>query len=545
MSRVSRGFRISWWDRVLISIAPRWGLRRVRARAAASRLQLRAGAYEAAAGGRRTAGWRRTAEDANGANGPAIAILRELSRDLLRNNAWARRAVQAIVNNTVGWGIVPKPIGVDDAVTKAALERWYAWANTTQCDYDGRLTFSGLQALALRTIVQSGEVLVVKEVASAADGLAIPIRLRVLEPDYLDITRDGVVNEETGNQLVQGIELDAKGRRVAYWLFDQHPGSNRLPTGARSGSSYVSRRVPAADVLHAYVVERPEQMRGVPWLTAAIAKLNDYDDYEDAVLTQQKVAACFAAFVQDLDGAATPLGQESTERENEEELQSGHISYLPPGKTVTFATPPSLADSGGNFAAGNLRRIAVALGVTYEDLTGDYSQVNFSSARMGRLAHWANVEDWRWNMLVPQICDGVWAWAMGLAAALEEWPAVPRAEWSAPPPPMLEPEKEGLSYARLLRAGTVTLFQMIRERGGDPRAHLQEIADGNALLDRLGIVLDSDPRRVTGAGMLQQDLSGDGTIDAGSDGEDPAEDVAAEEPADDAAADAEVEDAAA
>src|SRR5580698_10828288 len=83
--------RLSWWDRLLIGIAPKWGLSRVRARATAQVMQRH---YDAAqTGGRRTQGWYRSISDANAANGPALAPLRELARDLRRNNGWAKRGV--------------------------------------------------------------------------------------------------------------------------------------------------------------------------------------------------------------------------------------------------------------------------------------------------------------------------------------------------------------------------------------------------------------------------------------------------------------------
>ncbi len=188
----------------------------------------------------------------------------------------------------------------------------------------------------------------------------------------------------------------------------------------------------------------------------------------------------------------------------------GQILYLPPGKSVTFATPPSVAEHG-TFTSSQLRRVAASLGVTYEDLTGDYSIATFSSARMARLSHWAKVRDWSWNMLIPQLCDGVWRWIMEPAAKVEGWPEVPRADWAPPPMPMLEPEKEGLAYTRLIRSGAMTLYQAIRERGEDPVSHLAEIAEGNAKLDELGIRLDSDPRRTSTSGIAQKDDS-DGPI---------------------------------
>ncbi|HET7500646.1 MAG TPA: phage portal protein [Kofleriaceae bacterium] len=521
--------RVSWWDRFLIGVAPSWGLRRVRARAAA---QLALRHYEAAQGTRRTSGWQRSSSDANAANGPALGVLRELSRDLRRNNGWAQNGIRVIVNNTVGWGILPNPGHRSRARVQAALELWSAWAGSTSCDFDGRLSFYGLQRLAMETIAESGEVLVVRQPAATADGLPVPLRLQVLEPDYLDTSRSGFVGP-SGGPVVQGIEFDPQGRRVAYHLFASHPGSSQIPV--RLGS----QRVLADRVLHVYRVDRPGQVRGVPWLASAITRLKDFDDFEDAELMQQKVAACFGAFVTDVNGDAPPIGEEEEDEDGQpiEQIQPGHIEYLPPGRTVTFSTPPRVQD--GSFTARALRRIAASLGVTYEDLTGDYSNVNFSSARMARLAHWANVSEWREHMLLPQLCDGVWRWVMQHAAQVNGWPTVPSVEWAAPPAPILEPDKEGLAYQRLVRNGVMTLPQVIRERGGDPIAQLEEAQRFNDELDKRGIVLDCDPRRTNGSGGAQgaqlapgdaQDPPGDG----GGEGSDAADSDTEHDPSDSA-----------
>ena len=495
-------FKVSWFDRFLMSVAPTWGLNRVKSRAKTS-IALRS--YDAAGTGRRTSGWHRNATDANAAAGPSIAALRELSRDLRRNNGWAKRAIQVISGNTVGWGIMAKPATKKPDLAKRAGEIWKDWSERIDCDYDGRMPFTGLQRLVMDTVVESGEAIILRETANADDGLPVPMRIRVLEPDYLDITRTG---KGEGGKIISGIEFDGRGRRVAYWLYEQHPGA----TGG-FGASFLkgthSRRVPASDVLHVYQVDRPGQLRGVPWLAAAVAKLNDFDDYDDARLMQAKVAACFGAFVSDLEGAPA-LGEQDTADDNLEELQPGQIQYLTPGKSITFPNPPSVSDHGA-FSETQLRRIAASLGVTYEDLTTDYSRVNFSSARMARLSHWQTLHGIRWEMLIPQFCDGVWGWVMEYAAGIEGWTEVPRAEWSPPPMPMISPEKEGLAYQRLIRSGTMTLYQAIREQGNDPATHLAEIAEGNKALDAAGIVLDSDARKTSGAGLAQMEAAASGT----------------------------------
>lgn len=499
---MTNDLRVSWWDRLLMGFAPDWGLRRVRARVSA---QMMARHFEAAQGGRRTTNWNRSASDANVANTPALAVLRELSRDLRRNNGWVKRGVQAVVNNTVGWGILPKPSDRSRVRSTQALSIWNDWASSTACDYDGQLDFYGLQRLAMECIVESGEVLIVKQPAATKDGLSIPMRIQVLEPDYLDHTRNGVLGPgPNAGPIFNGVEFDRFGRRVAYWLFTAHPGGMRLMS-----TKFYSERIPADRVLHVYRVDRPGQIRGVPWMASAITRLKDFDDFEDAELMQQKIAACFGAFVTDpgdgVTGIAPPSpGQPTTDLNGDpiDAFEPGHIAYLPPGKQISFATPPPAQDSG--FSVRQLRRFAASLGVPYEVVSNDYSQVNYSSARMARVELKANVHEWRWHMLIPGMCNAVWCWGMELTAALEGWPGIPRAEWAPPPMTILEPDKEATAYQKLVRIGAMSWPQMIRELGEDPATQLKEIAEYNALMDAAGIALDSDPRRMTASGGVQQ-----------------------------------------
>jgi lambda family phage portal protein len=425
--------------------------------------------------------------------------MREHARDLVRNNGWAKRGVGAIVNAVVGWGISPRPQG--DAAQRSG-EVWQAWADSTECANTERATLSMLQRQAVRALVIDGEVLLRRRARRAIDGYALPLQVQVLEADYLDESKDGEVGTE-GGPIVQGVEHDRLGRRVAYWLFDAHPGSDQT-TGAPS------RRVPAEDVIHLYEPERPEAVRGVSWLGTAIVALKDLDELEDAELMRQKIAACFAAFVTDTDGSGSPLGTASDSSPEVDALEPGMIINLPPGKEVTFGTPPVAPPD--DLAKRTLRRIAVSLGITYEDLTGDYSQVNFSSARMARVAFQENVKAWQYQLVVPLLCDPTWRWAMLAASTAGLVPDnVPRPEWTAPPLPMLEPDREGLAYQRLVRVGAMTLSEMVRERGGDPVRHWDEYAADLAALDARGIRLDSDARSTSQAGQVQADAGTGGT----------------------------------
>lgn len=489
---------LNFLDRFALAVSPAWALGRLQARAAALILKQRH--YDAAATGRRTVGWSRSGSDANAVNRPALHILREHARDLCRNNGWARRGRGLIGNGVVGrWGIVPKAELPAGAATDELARRWRRWADkSTQCDADGRLNFYGLQRMVMRTIVESGEVLIRRRRRRPSDGLDIALQLQVLEPDFLDTTRDGPTS---AGVIVQGVEFDRLGRRIAYWLFDQHPGSGRI-FGA--SSSATSRRIAAEDVLHIFRPERPGQVRGVSWYAPAILKLKDFEDYADATLMRQRIAACFTAFVTDQDGLSAPLGKaDETGEKPVDEMEPGLILNLPPGKEVTFGTPPSVGEHA-SFSAATLRGIAAALDVPYEALTGDYSQVNFSSARMGRLVFQDCVEEWRWDMMVPQFCDPVWGWAMEQLVIGEVLRESPSAEWTPPGVQLIDPDKEGLAYKRRVRSGMMTPSEMVREQGKDPEKHWAEYAADLATLDELRIKLDSDVRAVSDAGLTQE-----------------------------------------
>lgn len=480
---------VTFLDRLITWAAPQWGANRALAR-------LKARHFEAASFGRRTDGYSRRPTDANAAaSGQTLSILRSQARDLVRNNPWAGHGLERVVGNTVGWGIKPRATGRG---AKRVQEAFKLWGESTQCDAAGRTTFAGLQWLAMRTIVESGEVLIRRRMRRPADGLAIPMQLQVLEPDFIDSSKDGVMGVE-GGPIVQGVEFNGIGQRVAYWLFEQHPGGRNLTTGP------VSRRIPADGILHVYRQERPGQVRGPSWFASVDIRLHEFDEFEDATLVKQKIAACLAAFVTDLDGQGGPLalaGTDSATGQPTDNFEPGAIISLPAGKQVTIANPPSASDHT-SYSATALRGVAAGLDISYEDLTGDYSQVNYSSARMSRLASQTSIHNWRWNMLIPQFCAPAWSWMLDAMILAGEKVENAPAKWQPPPATLLDPDKEGTANQRLVRNGAITWHQMIAESGEDPDEQLDEIEAFNKEIDRRGITLDCDPRNVTAAGMKQ------------------------------------------
>jgi lambda family phage portal protein len=486
--------KLNWIDRAVGYFAPRRELRRLQARAA---LELARRHYEGAGTGRRTQGWRRSSGDANAVLGPALSRLRENARDLVRNNPYAESALSTIANHTVGYGIQARP----NPANASALGAWKAWAESTACDADGRHDFYGLQKLIMRTVAESGEVLVRRRLRRPEDGLPLPLQLQVLDPDFLDTSKDSALTNTGGRRIIQGVEYDGIGRRVAYWLFPEHPGS--VLSTARQ-----SEPVPAESILHIFRSIRPGQVRGGSWFAPVLLRFKDFDEFEDATLMKQKIAACLAVITSDTEGSSTGLGTvDDTADPPIDSLEPGAILNVTPGRSVDIVQPPTVREYP-DYTKNVLRAIGTGLGIPYEDLTGDYAEMNFSSARASHIKHWqGSVDEWRWQMLIPQFCNPAWAWAMEVAVVMRQVTgAVPRAEWSPPPIPMVDPVNEGLAYQRNIRTGIQSLSEVIRERGYDPKTLLEEMAADNELLDKLKLILDSDPRRMTQAGQAQAPL---------------------------------------
>jgi lambda family phage portal protein len=493
--------RTTWLDRAIGAIAPAAGLRRIRQRAA---FEIAARSYDAARPGRNNPALRRTGSSADSEIGVAAPALRAAMRELVRNNPHGANAVSKWVTNVVGNGIEGRPKARTEARTKAAAQAWAEWAR--RCDADGQLDLNGLQTLAFRQVVEAGEVLIRRRYRRVTDRVPGNMQIQIIEADLIDSLKDGPL--PGGNYAIQGVEFDKIGRRVAYWLFSQHPDNVNYFT--RPGITSV--RVPAADVIHVYDKLRT-QVRGVPWGTAAMSALRDLGDYEAAELIRKKIEACMVGVVTGGDendmGVGIPLdgdqhaGVYDAQGQSVERFEPGMFAYARGGRDIKFNTPAATG-SYDAYKRSMLHTVAAGFRLPYELLTGDLSQVNYSSIRAGLTEYRRLVETVQWQMMIPMMLDRIADWfteAHYLSGAISDdtltW------EWSPPKFYSVDPLKDAMSDLLELRSGLATLPQKIAERGLDPAAHLAEIAATNAQLDALNLILDSDPRTVAKNGALQ------------------------------------------
>lgn len=468
-------------NNVIAGIAPGYAAKRELNRLRLNFLKEQGRKYEAASKGRRTTNWVTQSKSANHIIRESLPILRERSRQLFMDNAYAKRAIQIISSNTVGTGIRPSPQFAGKAQADKMKALWKYWAEKKRCDFDGVFDFYGLQLLVMKTVVMSGECIVLKR---RTKDLKVPIKLQVLEGDYIDSDKDSWgATDGNGEYMVQGVVFGPGGVRKGYWLFDKHPSERGVGT---------SKFYEAADVVHVYRVERPGQVRGVPFGTSSMLRIKDFDDYEDAELIRQKIAACYAIFVTDPQGDG-----QLTEGEKEEaaKVEPGMIEYLPAGKQVTMASPPA-TQNYDEYSTKILQGVAMGYDVTYESLTGDLSKVNFSSARMGWLEFHRILNEYQRYMVIPMFCERVYSWFLeGAAVALNyNGDLELDVAWTAPRREMINPAEELKAMETAVRNGFMSWQEVIRQSGYEPQALIAEIKEDYDLFDKNGFMLACDPR---------------------------------------------------
>ncbi|NDR57127.1 phage portal protein [Pseudoruegeria sp. M32A2M] len=491
--------RWGWLDAGLASVAPRIAARRYAARVTIANLRR---GYEAAARGRGTDGWRASGTAADAEIATAGPVLRDRMRELVRNNPLAAQAVQVLVNNIVGPGIEPRAVTGDEETDRRIDALWAGWAK--RCDAHGHTDFQGVLGLAVREMIEGGEVFAVKR-ARRRRGGEVPLEIELREADHLDAAR--FEDRPGGGRISQGIEYDRNGRRAAFWMFPDHPG-NRSPVFQRTLESV---RVPASMVAHLFERQRV-QSRGVPWGAPAMLSLRDLGDWQNAELVRKKTEACMVGIVfgaEDEGQQSIAPSVEDSDGNRIEQFEPGLIAYARGGKDIKFNQPGSSAGIR-EWNMVQMHVIAAGFRVPYALMTGDLSQTNFSSSRVGINEFRRMIEQQQWHTVIPMFCERVWewfceaAWSAGLIAS----PDIP-VEWAPPRFESVNPWQDAQTDLLETRAGFTSLSQQIAKRGYDPRSILQEQASVLALADELDLVLDSDPRRVTRAGLAQANAPGE------------------------------------
>jgi lambda family phage portal protein len=427
--------------------------------------------FEGATRGRRGAAMVNSQGNVNSSLLGDISLLRARSIDLYDNNPYAKKAVRTIVFSVVGNGIQIATKGGTPAQNEAVKLSFNSWAKSKACDFYGRKNFYAIQKQIMQTVAISGSCLVIKR--RSANG----IQLQVFNADSLDTSQNSLLGTNNGNFITNGIEFDKDGRRVAYHIYKELPQN-------RNALTLDSQRIEASEVLHIYEEDILGRVEGVPFLAAAMLRFSDLDGYEDAQLVRQKIAACYAAFVTSQPNASD--FQSQPEEDLTEKVEPGIIQRLAPGDQITFGSPPP-AEGYSEYTTKVQQGMAAGMGITYEQLSGDLSGVNFSSGRMGWIEAQKQIEDWQYNLMIEDFCKPVFQWFLEVLEIKGLQTDSIESEWTPRGRVMIDPAKEIKAKIAQLQSGIKSWSEIVRENGNNPDSLLEEMKEERTKLEALGL----------------------------------------------------------
>jgi lambda family phage portal protein len=435
-----------------------------------------------------------------------LRTMRNRARELGRNSAFGPRYKQLIAENVVGpTGIqlhaknLKKDGELFDAANESIEAAWLEWSRAENCDVTGKLCLTELLALEVGTWGEDGEMLI--RILRGPQFGPFGIALQALDVDYLD---DLLNQEETDGtpRIRQGVELDEWGKPVAYHIWKRHP----FDAGTMGGYTGQQERlrIPASDIIHAFIPTRVGQTRGTPHEHAIMTTLKMLDGYVEAELVAARTASASMGALEDLPGdesgipAANPAAAGADDQSSpaiQAEAEPGALLDLR-GKRARLALwdPQHPTSAFPDFTRMLSHLIAMGLGVSYGTLTGDLSQSNYGSLRIGMLderQHWERLQ----QFIVWHVLDRVYREWIKAALRAKQIPAIVdfdaarwmAVEWMPQGFDWIDPVKDAAGDLLEVAAGVNSLTRMAAKKGRDLRTVIAERKREIAMLDVAGV----------------------------------------------------------
>lgn len=450
--------------------------------------------FSAAQVSRLTASWTTQPKPLDEDIKAGLRKLRARSREQSLNNDYVRRFLQVTRSNVIGpqgiqlQGRIIDPAGTpDDRANQAVEEAWREFGDV--CDVTGKLDWRGVQSLFADIAPVDGEVLIriVRNWPHNRFGIA----LEFLDAEALDADLNHDYGD--GRRIVMGVELDRWRRPVAYHLISKN---GQIQYGSKKYT-----RVPAADIIHAYLPVSAWQTRGFPWIAVSLMRLNMLNGYEESELVAARTAAAKMGFFTmnpEMAASMDMAGTKDADGNLVTEADPGTFELLPPGYEFKPWDPNHPNAAFKDFVKANLRGIAAGLGVSYHTLANDLEGVNYSSGRLGALEDreaWKALQEW----VIRSLCKPVFeAWlessllrgqitVAGNPLKASRRDKYRRVSWQPRRWAWVDPQKDMTAAIAAVNARVRSISDVIRERGQDPEEVWQEIARERKRMEELGI----------------------------------------------------------
>jgi len=256
-------------------------------------------------------------------------------------------------------------------------------------------------------------------------------------------------------------------------------------------------------------VDRWPQTRGEPWLHAVARKLNDMDGYSEAEIVAARGAANYVATIETPEGdnpIAQPVDPANPQGEKEIVTEPGMTVRLGIGEEMKFNNPSRPNTALDPFMRYMLREVAAGTGPSYESLSRDYSQSNYSSSRLALLDDrdlWRMLQQWFLRTFrLPVHKEWLLAAVLSRTIAsirVEEYAADPKKfeavlfkprGWS-----WIKPNEEVEAYRAAIKAGFMTVSDVIAitGEGKDLEDVLRQRERELQMMEDKDLVFDTSP----------------------------------------------------
>ena len=455
-------------------------------------------AYAAASTGRLFADFPGSERSADSELYPAISRMRARTRDLARNNEYARRYLDLLKTNVIGErGFTLQSKAIDsvgrlDSSGNAALEAaWRTWGRLGNPTVDGRLSWIDAQRLAVEGLARDGEVFIALHRGA---GFHDSFALEFIEPDQVD--EEKTERLEDGRQIRMGVEMDKFHRPIAYHVLANHPGDYDFATQVYSPKH---RRIPADQMIHVFVPLRAGQTRGEPWMASALSSIKQLGALREAAIVNARIGASKMGF---FTSQSSDQFVPDDEMDNIPimEAEPGTFHQLPTGVSFSSFDPQYPSNEFDDFHKACLKAIASALGVSYTSLSNDLEATSYSSIRQGALEerdHYRSLQSFMLEHFIRPVFDRWLESAMEMDSfgiPLRQYERFrDAAEFRGRAWNWVDPQKEMNAALMGLKAGVLSLQDVASNYGKDVEELLSQIARDKSLMEQFGIQYALEP----------------------------------------------------
>lgn len=475
--------------------------------------------------------------------------------DVARNDGWGAAGTSRLVDNIVGagWTLAARPnyasLNITFEQADAISDRIEAlWRDYTQdvdkwCDAERTKTMAGILGLAARQrFGPEGEAFAV--IVWHENSPTFQTGVHVIDPARCS-NPSGRMDEEF---LRDGVAIDGHGAPQGYHFRKSHPGEVYVGNQNLWQWDYVDRSTEWGRpvVVHAFEQKRAGMTRGVSDWAPVMRSIKQSTDYEDFESQAAMLNAVMAAFIETpfdpeefLDAMGTDVSSEGVSKLYGDmsvaqkayysaapiDMPGVKINMLQPGEKATLTKPEHPNANFEAFVNAALRKVASAIGLTYEQLTMDWSNVNYSSARAALLEIWRGFTAKKGGFASQFMAPIYRAWLeeifdKGLLDDILPDNVVPfprnpaawcHADWIGPGRGWIDPLREAQAATERLNSHLTTMQQESAEQGRDWKMDAQQRAREQSYYRELG--LDPNPAKPMQQMPAQDDQSTDDKIE--------------------------------